>query len=351
MQSGVFTRGRLTNLQDENFTPPAIAAAVSKARGGPPPLVPPKAPAEAGVPVRHDVPPVSEPQEPPAPKRAKKITTAFALMKDASGQVQVQTDESVQEAMEQDWKWFVQLAALASHDGTQFAVGDDAVNLGLKRGNVAVLFVSSSGGQEGERAARTAAQQGGRSYLVGKSNAIYTQLSKYGIVAVLRTARRYASGSSADDVQQEQEAAVSPQREFRRALKYLGTLDGLNDTQAIPNMADQVEQKWLPVLGAQQVFGLLSQAFLNVTGVGHRKAIVYIVHELLCKRKGQSLDRDDGRETCFKSFLKPIGIEIRAFTSAERAVYCKIVQHWAKRKVLTQREMLEVRDAWDIDEE
>eukprot|EP00931_Biecheleriopsis_adriatica_P065186 TRINITY_DN39790_c0_g1_i1.p1 TRINITY_DN39790_c0_g1~~TRINITY_DN39790_c0_g1_i1.p1 ORF type:complete len:538 (+),score=127.92 TRINITY_DN39790_c0_g1_i1:120-1733(+) len=491
--------GRLTTAKQEPSAP-VLAGSASKAKGGPPPLIPPKAAVEQPPKAVVDQPPKAAVEKGPEqekssvsqkPKKQKssRIVTAFALSLDDKWQVHVASDESVQERLDDDWSWFLQLAGKdptwASTTSREFifATTLEAIYAKMReRGGIKVLFVPSAAGPQGETAARDIAQKGGRSYLVGKANPRFHDVSEWGIAAVLQAARPYvpkppeppeppeppanpvvpepaapprakrarlestatvhtSSSASAKAVtpaaaqqpppaatqappaafqappaafqafpasakalpaaafqtlpaaafqalpaaamqvfpaalqalpaavqapltapqappaapeappaaRQTSAAASSPQKELRRAVKHLGTREGLQDKESIPTLATEIENRWLAELGGQEVFDALAHVFRNVKGEGHRKAIVYVAHELLCKRKGRSLEAEGRRAACFEAFLLPIGNEISTFRATEREAYNKLVAHWSKKVVLTGEELAKLMHAWATD--
>lgn len=142
---------------------------------------------------------------------------------------------------------------------------------------------------------------------------------------------------------------VDHERELRRAVKALGKLEALRNKESIPNLADEMIVKYLGVLGPGVVFSVLTQAFLSAKGVAHRKAMVYVTHELFMRKRGRLMKVDDRRLGCFRGFFMQIGKRIRGFRADERQTYVKLVHAWETNRVFIDEELKELKEAWDID--
>lgn len=135
-------------------------------------------------------------------------------------------------------------------------------------------------------------------------------------------------------------------KELKRLLVELGTADSLKDKKSIPTMAASVRSEYLPSLGAADTFTAFHTEFSSSSGVAHRKAILYVAHELLTKKSGTALATEDRRRWCLQNFLLQIGSIVQSFPDTERSVYFRLPDAWDKAKALTPHEIEEVRVAW-----
>lgn len=143
-------------------------------------------------------------------------------------------------------------------------------------------------------------------------------------------------------------APVDPEKDLRRLLKGLGKKESLQDSQAIPMVAAQIRQRYLVELSSATVFIVCSDAFAAARVVAHRKAIVYVAHELFTRQRAV-MRAEDRLVHCLRCFLKPIGKTIRALKADEREAYCRLVAAWEKAKVFQPDELAELKEAWDVD--
>lgn len=96
-------------------------------------------------------------------------------------------------------------------------------------------------------------------------------------------------------------------------------------------------------------FEPFAEIYVAAKGVAHRKAIVYVVHELLKRKGGEALAPEERRSSCMGHFLVRIGNKVRALPVNERESYCKLVTSWEKGKLLRPAELAELKEAWDMD--
>merc|ERR1712008_286232 len=142
---------------------------------------------------------------------------------------------------------------------------------------------------------------------------------------------------------------VDHERELRRAIKALGRLEALRNRESIPNLADAMMDKYFGVLGPGVVYSVLTQAFLAAKGVAHRKAMVYVTHELFMRKRGRLMKVYDRGTVCFRGFFLQIGKRIRGFRADERQAYVKLVHSWETNRVFVDEELKELKESWDID--
>merc|ERR1712008_312413 len=126
---------------------------------------------------------------------------------------------------------------------------------------------------------------------------------------------------------------VDHERELRRAIKALGRLEALRNRESIPNLADAMMDKYFGVLGPGVVYSVLTQAFLAAKGVAHRKAMVYVTHELFMRKRGRLMKVDDRGTVCFRGFF-----------ADERQAYVKLVHSWATNRVFVDEELKALKD-------
>jgi len=138
-------------------------------------------------------------------------------------------------------------------------------------------------------------------------------------------------------------------RDLLRALKGLGKRETLTDKKSVPRLAHSVKESFFDELGADAVFKAFAQMFTTAKGVGHRKAILYVVHDLLTRKGGEAMALDGRRPSCFRGFLVKIGPRLRSFPADERQQYCKLLDAWKKTQIFPPSEMSELKDAWDMD--
>mmetsp|Transcript_91980 Transcript_91980/g.177220 ORF Transcript_91980/g.177220 Transcript_91980/m.177220 type:complete len:510 (-) Transcript_91980:60-1589(-) len=158
-----------------------------------------------------------------------------------------------------------------------------------------------------------------------------------------------STGAGQEETPQAQGKPVDDERELRRAIKALGKLEALRNKESIPNLADAMVDKYLGVLGPGVVYGVLTQAFLSAHGVAHRKAMVYVTHELFMRKRGRLMKVDDRRAACFRGFFLQVGKRIRGFRADERQAYVRLVHSWETNRVFVDEELKELKKAWDID--
>jgi len=103
-------------------------------------------------------------------------------------------------------------------------------------------------------------------------------------------------------------------------------------------------------LGANVIFQTLAEVFNKLEGrVGHRKALVYLAHELFTKRKKEIPFED--QKLCVEKFLVMIGPEIRAMKVKEREAYIELIGLWERRQVISPGDLKRLKDVWDMDED
>lgn len=143
-------------------------------------------------------------------------------------------------------------------------------------------------------------------------------------------------------------------RELRRALAGLGAIEALKDRRAVPEMALAVRDGYIPELDARATFTHFAEVFGKAKTVGHKKALVFVVHELFdFMAKHCAFTQDNGtiagwRRCCSEAFLIPIGKEVKVMRSESREVFCKLVQTWGRSSRWPADEMRQLRDAWDM---
>lgn len=305
---------------------------------------------------------------PPPPKAAASKASAFAVLASEQGPI-LASPEVVPDILNADWGLFLELATYLrqgfSMGSASIAYGVEEVAEAVVQAAVAVLFVPVECGHGGEGAVRSVAGLGGRGYIVGLSHELHDDIAAWGAAAILyhpleelRAAletpaeepslKRQKPGDDGAPEAAVPERPVNPERELRRAVKTLGSLESLQDKTAIPRMAESLREPYLEMLGAPTIFSILADAFLAAKGVAHRKAMVYTVHELLT-RKRAVMSAEDRRPSCLQHFLMRIGSLIRGFQSDERVPYCKLVVVWQKAKVFSPIEFGQLKDAWDMD--
>jgi len=311
--------------------------------------------------------------------------------------------EAVEPLLEEDYQWYRKLggAATAIELGDRgpghVVAGLDSVcglldltkgknmdltgkrTVGDDRNGVAVLFCPSNAGQQGEAAARAVANSGGRSYLISTRDHRYQEMSAHTLVAIKRTAPSHAElsrfatkrprlemgvsnemgawGMGAPQVDEAERSGLlafeipeteSPTKDLRKALKSLGRSFALQDKNSIPTLAAAIRDRFMPSLSETTTFNEMKDCFLAAKLVAHRKALVYVVHELLTRKKGEAMD-EDRQSACLRLFLLPIGDRIRGYKADERTAYCRVVSDWSKRKALPPSAMKELKDSWDAD--
>eukprot|EP00811_Abedinium_folium_P014958 NODE_2393_length_2221_cov_4.724451.p1 GENE.NODE_2393_length_2221_cov_4.724451~~NODE_2393_length_2221_cov_4.724451.p1 ORF type:complete len:508 (-),score=98.72 NODE_2393_length_2221_cov_4.724451:270-1793(-) len=157
--------------------------------------------------------------------------------------------------------------------------------------------------------------------------------------------------------------ALTPEvseRTLRNALKALGSAESLIDKGAIPRVARSLRDQHFLALGATRAFELFVEVFNTARGVAHRKAIVYVAHELLAARRGSNDGSDAAsstwrtmraggrRASCLKSLLLPIGPTVRSFSEDERESYCRLLGKWEKLEALPDAGLKELEKAWGV---
>jgi len=110
-----------------------------------------------------------------------------------------------------------------------------------------------------------------------------------------------------------------------------------------------LREDFLEKLGARLVFSAFGEAFAAAKGVAHRKAMVYVVHELLMRKGGDCMRVEGRRAGCVQHFFLRIGSLVRGFKADEREAYCKIAAAWEKAQVLLPAELAQLKDGWDLD--
>ena len=95
------------------------------------------------------------------------------------------------------------------------------------------------------------------------------------------------------------------------------------------------------------MFATFAEAFNAAKGVGHRKAIVYTIHELFTINSAPMAMED--RRRCLQKFLVPIGDRVRKFTVEERKSYCKLTEIWKKLEIFLASDWDRLKIAWDVD--
>lgn len=336
---------------------------------------------------------------PPRQVAGQKRASAFALIPSKDGP-RLAPAQDVLAMLRKDWALFLELAAYALHDyPEQVAFGPEEVSEACAQEAVAVLFVTAACGSAGEVAVKRVASSGGRGYIVGQTNPLYEDLHQWGTAAVL-SARLSELRVTEEEVQakrrkREEEAAVAygaatakapptapptkpaveaglatevpaadpapglsmagdiPQPKddeqgLQLMLRSLGKVATLNDTKAIPSFAAAMKERFIQSLGPLSVFTAFAAAFLGAKLVAHRKAIVYVVHEVFMScRKEKTFE--EWRPTCLREFLLKIGKMVRGFKADERQSYCRVALEWKKRKCFPPEEFEQLKDSWDLD--
>jgi len=320
--------------------------------------------------------------------------TAFAVLPTDNGPV-LAPPATVNGMLKADWSLFLELACYSLHgqmDG-RIAFGIEEVSEAIAQANVGVLFIPVSCGHGGESAVRGVAMLGGRGYIIGSAHDLYEDIDDWGAAAILinplaaakpsledlagPAAKRQktdgASGAAggpagqvagpgampdappADDGfpdQMAQPTVVLPpttEKQLRRDLKTLGTSESLGDKTSIPRATESMRERYLPSLGAKSVFAVFADIFGRAKGVAHRKAILYVIHELFMGKKGVAMKDEGCRLNCLEHFLIRIGAFVKSFKTAERQAYKKAADTWGQARVLLPTELSQLKDAWDMD--
>jgi len=303
---------------------------------------------------------------------------AFAVLPTDGGLVLAPPDE-VEGMLRSDWALFLELASysLEGHGNATIAFGIEEVAEAIAQAAVAVLFVPTSCGEGGEDAVRGVAMCGGRGYVVGSLHAMYEDVDDWGAAAILHQPLQAHDEEKSSVIAPPQEkrqrlddgpldAATSQgapesqdivlpvpavtEKDVRHELKKLGLPEALADKECIPRATATVTKDYLPVLGPAAVFTAFHDAFNKCKGIAHRKAILYVVHDLfLGKRTQKAMTVPGRREACVQQFLIKIGAAVKSFKSDERQAYVKVAQAWEKSRVLLPDELQRVKDAWDMD--
>lgn len=343
------------------------SAAVSKAVGTPPAK-------------RQAVP------EPATGPRSGGRASAFALVGQADGSVSSFRNEDVTESLERDWSLFKRLASAkeetASGLMSSVVMGAAAVRNANAQGSISIVFVPHSAGEEGEAIAKEVSNYNcSKSYIVGMTHDLYKEINDWGTVGVLRpfglapfepssSSKRPRTdpgpqGGSLDvaEVLNAAKPKAGPpgrpcsfepkpedhEKDLRRAVKELGSSKSLEDKQSVPKLASEIRDRFLKQIAPEKVFKALAQVFQLAKGIAHRKAIVYVAHELLTRQKGQALAEEDRRPSLLRHLLLPIGKFVRSFKAEERTSYCRLVEDWTRRKALPPGDLSLLKDAWDVD--
>eukprot|EP00812_Abedinium_dasypus_P003139 NODE_1386_length_1157_cov_265.265880.p1 GENE.NODE_1386_length_1157_cov_265.265880~~NODE_1386_length_1157_cov_265.265880.p1 ORF type:complete len:199 (+),score=32.36 NODE_1386_length_1157_cov_265.265880:3-599(+) len=138
------------------------------------------------------------------------------------------------------------------------------------------------------------------------------------------------------------------EKALRQALKALGSAESLTDKEAIPRIARSLRDQHFVAIGATRAFELFGDAFTAARGVAHRKALVYVAHELLVARHGATMRAGGRRASCLKSFLLPIGQTVQGFSEDERQSYCRLLGKWEKLEALPDDGFKELEQAWGV---
>lgn len=336
---------------------------------------------------------------PPAPKAVSvskagraapgKQATAFAVLPTENGPV-LAPPHNVTDMLRHDWALFLELATycLYGHMEGKIAFGIEEVAEAISQAAVAVLFVPVSCGHAGEQSVRGVAMCGGRGYIVGSAHELFEDIDDWGAVAILSqplarilpsekdygqppekrqkldgsavlgaaTAKSAAmvrpSALSQAEAPPPVEATQRPpvsEKELLHELKVLGTKESLADKTAIPRVAALVREEYLSDLTPQVVFDAFHDIFSRLKGVAHRKALVYVIHELFMGKKGLVMKEENCRSSCLERFLLRIGATVKAFKSVERRAYIKAASAWADARVLLPTELVQLKDSWDMD--
>jgi len=327
----------------------------------------------------------------------KTATTAFAVLPTDNGPV-LAPPSSVPNMLKADWALFLELACYSLHGQMEgrIAFGIEEVSEAIAQANVAVLFIPVSCGHGGESSVRGVAMCGGRGYIVGSAHELYEDIDDWGAAAILhnslactkpatseppakrpkidstmvlaaatpKSAAMAPAGQVAElaavpsvpqpDALPEEAAATvlvpaAIEKQLRRDLKMLGTSESLGDKASIPRTTESARDKYLPTLGAKTVFTLFADVFNRAKGVAHRKAILYVVHELFMGKKGVTMKEEGHRLNCLEHFLIRIGGSVKGFKTVERQAYIKAANTWTQYRVLLPSELSQLKDAWDMD--
>mmetsp|Transcript_75902 Transcript_75902/g.134330 ORF Transcript_75902/g.134330 Transcript_75902/m.134330 type:complete len:719 (+) Transcript_75902:53-2209(+) len=149
-------------------------------------------------------------------------------------------------------------------------------------------------------------------------------------------------------------------RELKSELKQLGTQESLQDKHAIPKFARQVCDKYLEQMGEKDTFQVFADVFHKVKFAGHRKALVFVAHDLLTnKRRFRSASHPStdypsmDREKVVKfvvsltnDFLMGISDAISKMPPEEHAIYEKILDLWTSKEALTSSDLATLRSRW-----
>merc|ERR1719221_2603589 len=138
-------------------------------------------------------------------------------------------------------------------------------------------------------------------------------------------------------------------KDLRRELKILGKHEALEDRAAIPTLTASIRESYLPQLGGRSVFTAFGDIFTRAKGVAHRKALLYVVHELFMGKRGSGMKPKGRRECCLEHFLLRIGSHVVAFKADERQAYQRALSAWKAARVMLPNELQQVKDAWDMD--
>lgn len=341
----------------------------------------------------------------PDPKRRSKGATAFAILPTENGPV-LAPSNVVGGMMTADWTLFLELATYAMYGGhgpCRIAFGSEEVAEAIDQAAVAVLFVPVSCGHGGEAAVRGVAMSGGRGYIVGAAHELYDSVDDWGAAAVLhypllrrslgdhlewmidrpaqtpvastpvltqgpiatkvetpKIALAAATAKSSPlappvgvggdtKVQLPDPVLKLTDKDLRHELKALGKVGPLADKTAIPRATNMIREQFLPQLGSDIVFISFANIFNRAKSVAHRKAILYVVHELFMGQKGVAMKSEARRQSCLRHFLLRIGTTVKSFRTDERESYLKAAKLWQTHRVLLPLELSQLKDGWDMD--
>lgn len=326
---------------------------------------------------------------PPPPKgmsAPKAPPTAFAILPTETGPV-LAPPNNVEGMLKADWALFLEMSCYSLHGQMtgRVAYGIEEVSEAIAQATVSVLFIPVSCGHGGETAVRGVAMLGGRGYIVGAAHPLYEDIDDWGAAAILISPltlphvdteppekRRKTTESEVlatavpksssvapptvgDGAQPPSEAPptlvvpVATEKDLKRELKILGTAEALQDRSSIPRSTEAMRDKFLVALNSKAVFTIFTEVFSRAKGVAHRKAILYVVHELFMGNKGLTMKGEGCRVNCLEHFLLRIGDTVKRFRTDERQAYIKAAKHWEQFKVLLPAELSQLKDAWDMD--
>lgn len=324
-----------------------------------------------------------------------KAAQAFAILPTDSGPV-LAPPSVVNGMLRADWTLFLELANYAlfgGHGPCRIAYGTEEVAEAIDQAAVAVLFIPVSCGHGGEAAVRGVAMAGGRGYIVGASHELYESVDDWGAAALLHyplirralgddglepteapkkrakvedtTAALAAAtaksaslagppavkGAIEESTAQPVEVASFQlsEKDLKKELKYLGKAAGLEDKTSIPRTTEAIRSQYLSQLGANAVFRTCAEMFGEAKVAAHRKALLYVVHELFMGKKGVAMKPQERRQSCVRNFFMRIGSSVKSFRTDEREGYIKAVTIWETARVLLPSEVAQIKDAWDMD--